>query len=149
MSLIWKGKTERSSSKKKMKKPQDAKLAMEKARFEREVEKECLKQKRSESGARVSRLKKEREIEEKQLEREKEKKRLKREIEEKLFERELEAKWQSDKLAAPLELERLQLERTRLERENIEARTEVQSAASSQAGQESVVAVTKTRGLCA
>ena len=47
-------------------------------------------------------------------------------------------------MAAQLELEKLQLEGARVERENIEARAEVQSAASSQAGQENVTAVTKT-----
>ena len=82
----------------------------------------------------------EREAEQKRLEREKE-------MEERRFERELEAKLQSEKLAAQLELERLQLERAKMERENIEARAEVQPAASSQPGQNYVVAVTKTPGL--
>ena len=41
----------------------------------------------------------------------------------------------------------LQLERAKVERENIEARAEVQSAASSQAGQENVTAVIKTSEL--
>ena len=59
----------------------------------------------------------------------------------------MEAKLQSKKLAAQLELERLQLERAKVEGQNIEARAEVQSAASSQAGQENVTAVTKTPGL--
>ena len=68
-------------------------------------------------------------------------------MEKKRFERELEAKLQSEKLAAQLELERLQLERAKVERKNIEARAEVQSAASSQAGQDTVAAVTKTPGL--
>ena len=65
-------------------------------------------------------------------------------MKEKPFERELEAKLQSEKLAAQLELERLQFKRVRVERENVEARTEVQSAASSQTGQENVAEVTKT-----
>ena len=60
---------------------------------------------------------------------------------------ELEAKLQSEKLAAQLELEKLQLEIARVERENIEARAEVQLAASSHVGQENVAAVTKTLGL--
>ena len=55
------------------------------------------------------------------------------------------AKLQSEKLAAQLELEGLELERAKVERENIETRA--QSAASSQAGQENVAAVTKTPGL--
>ena len=50
-------------------------------------------------------------------------------------------------LAVHLELESLQLEKAKIERENIEARAEVQSAASSQAGLENVTAVTKTPGL--
>ena len=44
-------------------------------------------------------------------------------------------------------LEKQQLERAKVERKNIEARAEDQSAASSQAGQENVAAVTKTAGL--
>ena len=59
------------------------------------------------------------------------KKALEREIE-KQFKKELEAKLQSEKLAAQLELERLQFKRARVELENIETRAEVQSAASSQ-----------------
>ena len=77
----------------------------------------------------------EREMEEKQLESE-------REMEEKCLES--DALLQSEKLAAQLELERLQLETASLERENVEARTEVQLAASSQAGRENITAVTKT-----
>ena len=46
-----------------------------------------------------------------------------------------------------MELDRLQLEKARVEHENIENREEVQSAASSQAGQENVAAVTKPHGL--
>ena len=62
-----------------------------------------------------------------------EKRRLEKErkIGEKGLEREQETKLQSEKLAA------------HLERENIEGRAEVQSAASIQAGQENVVALTK------
>ena len=73
--------------------------------------------------------------------------RLEREMKEKQFERKLEAKLQSEKLAAQLEIGRLQLERARIERGNIKARAKVQSAASSQAGQDNVAAVTKTPGL--
>ena len=54
---------------------------------------------------------------------------------------------QYEKLAAQLVLERLQLERARVERKNTKARAEIQSAASSQAGQENVAAVTETPGL--
>ena len=54
---------------------------------------------------------------------------------------------QSEKLAAQLELEKLQLERAKVEHENIEARTVVQSTISSEAGQENVTTVTKTPGL--
>ena len=63
-------------------------------------------------------------------------------MEEKRLER--KAKLQSEKLAAQLELERLPLVRAKIERENIEGREEVQSAASSQAGQENMAADTKT-----
>ena len=120
---------------------QDAKLGKE--RFEMAAE-----QKRLELEATEKRLQRERKTEEKLLlEREMGEKRLQREMEEKRLERELEAELQSEKLAARLELERLQLERAKMERENIEARAEVQSAASSQAGQENVAAVTKTPGL--
>ena len=52
---------------------------------------------------------------------------------EKRFERELGAKLQSEKLAAQLELERLQLKKAMVEHKNIEARAEAQLAASSQA----------------
>ena len=63
------------------------------------------------------------------------------EMEEKLLDR---AKLQSEKLAAKVELERLQLERARVECENIKVRAEVQSTASSQAVQGNVVTVNKT-----
>ena len=63
-------------------------------------------------------------------------------MEEKRFEKKLEAKSQSEKLVGQLNLERV-----RMDRENIEARAEVQSAASSQAGQDNVAAVTKNPGL--
>ena len=46
-----------------------------------------------------------------------------------------------------MELKRLQIERARLKLEITEARAEVQSAASSHAGQDNVVALTKTPGL--
>ena len=84
-------------------------------------------------------------MKEKRLEREVEEKRLEREMEEKHLDR--KAKLQSEKLAAQLELKRLQFERARVERENIKARAEVQSTASSQAGQENVVALTNAPGL--
>ena len=61
-------------------------------------------------------------------------------MEEKRLERDI--KLQSVKLAAQLELKR-----ARMERENIEARAEVQSTASSRASQENVVALTETPGL--
>ena len=75
------------------------------------------------------------------MEREMEAKRLEREMEGKRLKREPEAKLLSEKPATQLDLERLQLERARVERKNMEARAKVQSAASSQAGQENVVAV--------
>ena len=53
---------------------------------------------------------------------------------------------QSEKLAAQFQLEKLQLERARIERENIEARAKVQSAPSSQFGQENVATVITTPG---
>ena len=73
-----------------------------------------------------------------------EEKRFEREVKEKRLER--WAKLQSEKLAAQLQLKRLQLERARVECKNIEARAEVQSAASSQASQENVTAAIKTPG---
>ena len=76
-----------------------------------------------------------------------EERRLEKERRKKQFKRKLEAKLQPTTLAAQLELERLQLKRARVERENVEARAEVHSAASSQAGQENVAAVTETCGL--
>ena len=82
-----------------------------------------------------------------QRKREAEEKRLEREIEEKRVEKELDAKLQSEKLTTQLYLERLQLKRAKVERENIEARAEVQSAASSQAGRKNVAAVIKTSEL--
>ena len=63
------------------------------------------------------------------------------------MERELEAKLHYKKLTAQVELEKLQLKSARMECENIKALVEVQSAASSQAGQENVAAVAKTPGL--
>ena len=71
--------------------------------------------------------------------------RIENEVKKKRLEK--EAKSQSKKLAAQLEIERLKLERAKVECENIEARTEVQSAASSQAGQENVTTATTTSGL--
>ena len=111
---------------------------MEKERFEREAE-----QKRSEMEER--RFEKEKEMEEKRFEKQIAEKRLKKEMEEKRLKR--GTRLQCEKLAAQLELERIQLERAKMERENIDARAEVQSAASSQAGQNNVTAVTKTPGL--
>ena len=93
------------------------------------------------------RLEKERKMDKKRLERWMEEKRLYTEIEEKRLERKLEAKLKSEKLAAQLELERLQVERARIERENIKTRAKMQSAASSQAGQENMAAMTKISGL--
>ena len=109
--------------------------------------------KRLESEAAEMRLQREHEVEEKRLkmeveerrlEKEMEEKRLEREMKEKGFEKELEAKLQSEKLATQLEHEVLQLERAKVKRENMEARAEVQSADSSQTGQENVAGVTKT-----
>ena len=70
-----------------------------------------------------------------------------RAMKEKQFKRELEATLQSEKLVAQLQLEKWQLERARMERKTIETQAKVQSAASSQAGQVNVAAVTKTLGL--
>ena len=108
---------------------QDAKL--EKEHFAREAEERRLQK----------------EAEKRRFQKEMEETQLEREMEEKRLEREQEAKLQSEKLAARLELERLQLKRARLERGSIEARAEIQSAASSQAGQDNVAAVTKSPGL--
>ena len=74
-----------------------------------------------------------------------EEKRIENEVKEKRLEKDVKS--QAKKLAAQLELESLQLERAKVECENIEARTEVQSAASSQAGQENVTTATTTSGL--
>ena len=130
------GKDRTKFLKEEWRKIQDAKLKKE--RFEREerrLEKEA-EQKRLK--AKEKRLEKKRKMEEKQFE---------KEMEEERFERELKAELQSEKLAAQLELERLQLERAKVERENIEARAEVQWAASNQTGQEIMATVTKIPGL--
>ena len=141
------GKDRTKFLKQEWRKIQDAKL--EKEHFEREerlLEKQAA-QIRFEVEATEKRL--QREVEEKRLEREKEmeERRLEREneMEERRLER--EAKLQSEKLAAQLQLERLQLEKAKMERKNIAARAKVQPAASSQASQDNVAAVTKTPGL--
>ena len=57
---------------------------------------------------------------------------------------ERQAKWHVKKLALQVKLERLQFERAVVQRESFEARSVVQSAASSQAGQKNVIAFNKT-----